>query len=144
MNPHSLVHALGPLIEPALDLYIVARKLLPFTGNEVGNDLLPVEQVDEKAAAWSQNPVNLLQHPEVLYLAFEIAEGSEEVEYPIEGLVGERQTAHVGGHAGQARRLGQQGQRQIHTECPEPAAAQDLCMPTRATGQIQNSSRVLA
>lgn len=143
-HPHALVDALGALVEPALDIDFVALALLMLPWHQVGHHMLAVEQIDQKAASRDQHSMDLLEDPDVLPLVLEIAEGGEEIEHPGERVRRKGQATHVGRNTRLTRWLGQESQREVHTEGPNSTSAQGLGVATGAAGQIEHRPRCIA
>lgn len=135
---HALVDAAGFGVEPALDLYPPSGNLLHLFGHQVVEHAVAVEEVDDEAAPGGEHAGDLFEHLEILPFAFEVAEGGEEVEHPIEALGGQRQAAHVAGQTGDPRRHGEQGDREIDPQGAIAPASQRRRVTSGPTGQIEH------
>ena len=141
VDTDTLVDPLRSVIEPALDLHLVAISILALSRLEMAHHVVAIEQIDEKTSPRCQGAGDLFQHPEVFALAFEVAKRGEEVENPIEGAVGKRQAAHVTRHPRKFRVLSEQREREIEAEGAVAALAECRGVTPGTTGKIQNRAR---
>src|SRR5687767_9428158 len=137
-NPDALVQAPRRRVVPALDRDFAAIVGEALLRHQPGQRRLGVEKVDQELPLRFEHPHDLLQHPEVLPLSLEIAEGGEEVEDPVERLRGEGKGPHVPSHARDVAIVREQGERQVDAKGAPAAAAQGGGVTPGATAEVEH------